>query len=65
LGRDDWRTLLELTNAVVTKRDLGDLRAAIAPNVRRIIPHDHTNLYLVDGQRRLRSIARSDSPGLA
>lgn len=55
--RDPWRTLLELTNAVVTKRDLAGLRAAIAPNVRRIVPHDHTNLYLVDGQARLQSFA--------
>jgi hypothetical protein len=35
LGREGhWRTLLDVTNAVVTKRDLGQLRAAIAPNVR-------------------------------
>ena len=50
-----WRTLLDVTDAVVTKRDLGELRAAIAPNVRRIVPHDHTNLYLIDDQRRLQS----------
>ena len=35
--RDHWRTLLEVTNAVVTKRDLAELRAAVAPNVRRIV----------------------------
>jgi formate hydrogenlyase transcriptional activator len=51
--RDHWRTLLEVTNAVVTERDLAALRAAIVPNVRRIVPHDHTNLYLVDEQRQL------------
>jgi formate hydrogenlyase transcriptional activator len=51
--RDHWRTLLEVTNAVVTERDVAALRAAIVPNVRRIIPHDHTNLYLIDEQRRL------------
>ena len=51
--RDHWRTLLEVTNAVVTQRDVAALRAAIAPNVRRIVPHDHTNLYLIDEQRRL------------
>jgi formate hydrogenlyase transcriptional activator len=51
--RDHWRTLLELTNAVVTERDVAALRAAIAPNVRRIVPHDHTNLYLVDERRQL------------
>ena len=51
--RDHWRTLLEVTNAVVTQRDVAALRAAIVPNVRRIVPHDHTNLYLIDEQRRL------------
>ena len=51
--RDHWRALLEVTNAVVTQRDVAALRAAIAPNVRRIVPHDHTNLYLVDEQHRL------------
>ena len=50
---DRWRTLVEVTNAVVTKRDLAALRAAIALNVRRIVPHDHMNLVLVDEQRRL------------
>jgi formate hydrogenlyase transcriptional activator len=51
--RDHWRTLLEVTNAVVTQRDVAALRAAVVPNVRRIVPHDHTNLYLIDEQRRL------------
>jgi formate hydrogenlyase transcriptional activator len=51
--RDHWRTLLEVTNAVVTQRDVVALRAAILPNVRRIVPHDHTNLYLIDEQRQL------------
>ena len=51
--RDHWRTLLEVTNAVVTQRDLAALRAAVVPNVRRIVPHEHTNLYLIDEQRRL------------
>ena len=37
--RDHWRTLLEVTNAVVTERDVAALRAAIVPNVRRIVPH--------------------------
>jgi hypothetical protein len=46
--RDYWRTLIEVTNAVVTKRDLAELRTTIAPNVRRVVPHDHTNLYLFD-----------------
>jgi formate hydrogenlyase transcriptional activator len=51
--RDHWRTLLEVTNAVVTQRDVAALRAAIVPSVRRIVPHDHTNLYLIDERRRL------------
>jgi formate hydrogenlyase transcriptional activator len=51
--RDHWRTLLDVTNAVVTQRDVAALRAAVVPNVRRIVPHDHTNLYLIDEQRRL------------
>ncbi len=55
MERDHWRTLLEVTNAVVTKRDLGELRAAIAPNVHRIVPHDHTNLFLIDDHARLQS----------
>ncbi|HET9830674.1 MAG TPA: GAF domain-containing protein, partial [Vicinamibacterales bacterium] len=53
--RDYWHTLLDVTNDVVTKRDLASLRAAIAPNVRRVVPHDHTNLYLIDDKRQLQS----------
>jgi formate hydrogenlyase transcriptional activator len=53
--RDHWRTLLDVTNAVVTERDVSALRAAIAPNVRRIVPHDHMNLFLLDERRRLGS----------
>ena len=64
--RDHWRTLLDVTNAVVTKRDLAELRAAIAPNVRRIVPHDHTNLYLVDEHAAPAVVRdRSDGPGVA
>jgi formate hydrogenlyase transcriptional activator len=55
IERDHWRTLLDVTNAVVTKRDLAELRAAIAPNVRRMVPHDHTNLFLIDDHDRLQS----------
>jgi formate hydrogenlyase transcriptional activator len=51
--RDHWRTLIEVTNAVVTQRDVAALREALVPNVRRIVPHDHTNLYLIDSDRRL------------
>jgi formate hydrogenlyase transcriptional activator len=53
--RQQWRTLLDVTTAVVTKRDLAELRGAIAPNVRRLVPHDHTNLYLIDDHARLQS----------
>jgi formate hydrogenlyase transcriptional activator len=53
--RDHWRTLIDVTNAVVTKRDLAELREAVAPNVRRVVPHDHTNLFLIDDQARLQS----------
>jgi formate hydrogenlyase transcriptional activator len=51
--RDHWRALLDVTNAIVTQRDVAALRASILPNVRRIVPHDHANLYLLDEQRRL------------
>lgn len=51
--RDYWRTLIEVTNAFVAQRDPAALRAAIVPNVRRLVPHDHTNLYLFDEQGRL------------
>jgi formate hydrogenlyase transcriptional activator len=51
--RDYWRTLIEVSNAVVTKRDVAGVRAAIAPNVRRLVPHDHTNVYLLDEQGHL------------
>jgi len=48
-----WRTLFEVTNAVVTQRDVAALRGVIAANVQRIVPHDHTNLYLIDEQGHL------------
>jgi formate hydrogenlyase transcriptional activator len=51
--RDYWRTLIDVTNAVVTKRDVAALQAVIAPNVRRLVPHDHTNVYLIDERARL------------
>jgi formate hydrogenlyase transcriptional activator len=57
MEHDHWRTLLDVTNAVVTKRDLAELRAAIAPNVRRLVPHDHTNVFLIDEQARVQTFA--------
>ena len=53
--REQWRTLLDVSNAVVTKRDLAELQGAIAPNVHRLVPHDHTNLYLIDEHARVKS----------
>ena len=51
--RDHWRTLLEISNAVATKRDAATLRAAIAPNVQRMVQHDHTNVFLIDQHGQL------------
>jgi formate hydrogenlyase transcriptional activator len=51
--RDYWRTLIEVTNAVVRTRDVAGLRAAIVENVRRVVPHDHTNVYFLDEHRHL------------
>jgi formate hydrogenlyase transcriptional activator len=51
--RDYWQTLIEVTNAVVRTRDVGALRAAIVENVRRVVPHDHTNVYFLDEHGRL------------
>jgi formate hydrogenlyase transcriptional activator len=53
LEHERWRTLFDVTKAVVTKRDLTALRGVITASVRRIVPHDHTNLYLFDDQGRL------------
>jgi formate hydrogenlyase transcriptional activator len=55
--RDHWRALLDLTNSVVSKRDLEQLRNVIGPSVQRIVRHDHTNLYLVDEQRNVQEFA--------
>ena len=57
MDHDHWRTLLDVTNAVVTKRHLAELRAAIAPNVRRLVPHDHTNVFLIDERARVQTFA--------
>ena len=56
---DHWRTLLDVTNAVVTKRDLGELRAAIAPERpphRPARPHEP-----VSRRRTARACSRSSS----
>jgi formate hydrogenlyase transcriptional activator len=44
--REHLRTLLELTNDVVTTRDLASLLAAIAPHLRRVVAHDAASLYV-------------------
>ncbi len=51
--RDHWRTLLEINNGVVTNLDLKSLRVAIAPALRRLVPHDSTSLMLLrdEGER--------------
>jgi formate hydrogenlyase transcriptional activator len=41
-----WRMLLEINNAVVTNLDVASLRLAIAPSLRRMIPHDYMSLTL-------------------
>jgi formate hydrogenlyase transcriptional activator len=46
--RDHWRTLLEVNNEVVRRLDLHTLLSSIAPNLRRIVPHDFTFLGLLD-----------------
>ena len=48
------RVLLELTNEIVTARDLAAVLAAIAPHLQRVVPHDAANLYLMGpGGRQL------------
>jgi len=45
---DHLRGLLELTNDVVTTRELPALLAAIVPNLQRVVPHDDANLFLLE-----------------
>ncbi len=48
------RVLLELTNEIVTARDLPAVLAAIAPHLQRVVAHDAANLYLMEpGGRQL------------
>ncbi len=46
--RDHLRALLQLTNDVVTMRDLPALLAAIAPNLQRVALHDDASLFLFE-----------------
>jgi len=48
------RDLLELTNEIVTARDLPAVLAAIAPHLQRVVSHDAASLYLMEpGGRQL------------
>jgi len=60
--REHLRTLLELTNTVVTTRDLASLLAAIAPMLRRVVSHDRASFFLIQPEGRLG--AHAISPGL-
>jgi formate hydrogenlyase transcriptional activator len=56
--REHLRTLVELTNEIVTTRDLPSLLAAIAPHLERVVSHDAASLYLMQaGGRQLRAIS--------
>ncbi len=56
--RDHWRTLLEINNAIDTNLDLRSLLAAITPNLRRMVAHDHTCLAILnDGGKQLGAFA--------
>lgn len=60
--RDRWRILIEVNNAVVGNLDLSELLAAITPNLRRIVPHDATNLALLDPESGRVIVYAMDSP---
>jgi formate hydrogenlyase transcriptional activator len=52
--REHLSTLLELTNEIVTARDLPAVLAAIAPHLQRVVSHDAASLYLMQpGSRQL------------
>jgi formate hydrogenlyase transcriptional activator len=56
--REHLRTLVELTNEIVTTRDLPSLLAAIAPHLERVVSHDAASLYLMQaGGRQLYAIS--------
>jgi formate hydrogenlyase transcriptional activator len=53
--RDHLRLLLEINNAVVSRRDLSELLLAISQALRRVLPHDYSSLCLYDaGSREFR-----------
>ena len=51
--REHLHLLLELTNAVVSTRDLPSLLAAIQPYLHRIVEHDDASLFLVKSGYRI------------
>jgi formate hydrogenlyase transcriptional activator len=52
--RDRLRVLLDATNALVRRHDVGELVEAISRCVRRIVPHEFSTLGLPEGDGRLR-----------
>jgi len=46
--RDHLQTLLELTNDIVTSRDLATVLAGIAPALHRVVSHEDASLFLVN-----------------
>ncbi len=65
--RDRFRLLLRMTNAMVSKRDLGEVFQAVSDSVREIVPQEYASLILYDeGQQqfRLRAFDFPDNPGV-
>ena len=54
--RDYWRTLIDVTNAVVTKRDVAALQAVNVPNVRRTYLDTRLHKLLVAERPRPSSV---------
>jgi formate hydrogenlyase transcriptional activator len=58
LERDRLRVLLEVNNAMVSKRDLRALFSAISASLRRVIHHEYTSLALFEeSTNRMRVLA--------
>lgn len=65
--RDRFRLLLRMTNAMVSKRDLGEVFLAVSESVREIVPQEYASLILYDAgqqQFRLRAFDFPDNPGV-
>ena len=50
-SREQYRTLLEVAEAIATHRDLGELFHDLAQRLPRIVPFDFINLVLHDPTR--------------